>query len=393
MRDASLTHWVGLGIVNKIKNWSPVQANFVVKIKRVPKRLSAQNSVWRMTGMSPLLGRDTTTGLLACERRRPESEEQSGADLSRRCNLSAVLVVVIHDLEAGRASVWRRNRLDRDKHLREMRPNHFRSMFRMSHACFQSILATIGTFMDRDQMTILLRFAQTDRGKTGSFPRYRELILVNNQLSVLSSGVFAGLSSLQWVCVFLVAEYWDTVLEWKCWLSIITWHTNLNFGLRGIACRVTGIPRAFVCHTSCWLQYSRPALRIAYTRKSLKLFRLAQQRSVRRHRWCEWTPLTKSSSKNNFDSARQSFAWSYPTCWTSTEASSLIMLACPWWIFPSVWLTRLSYGSSVSVNWLCSSMFGPFIVQFNTLSVSSLLYLYLDICMCICMYIRRYTDI
>ena len=25
-------------------------------------------------------------------------------------------------------------------------------------------------------------------------------------------------------CVFLVAEYWDTVVEWKCWFPIITWH-------------------------------------------------------------------------------------------------------------------------------------------------------------------------
>ena len=146
------------------KNWSPVQANFVVKIKRVPKRLSsmAQNSAWSMTGMSTLLGRDTTAGLLACKRRRLESEQQSAADLSRRRNLCAVLAVVIHDLETDRASVWRRNRLDWDKYLREMRPNHFRSMFRMSHACFLSILATIGTFMDRDQMTIVLRFAQTE---------------------------------------------------------------------------------------------------------------------------------------------------------------------------------------------------------------------------------------
>ena len=91
------------------KNWSPVQANFVVKIKRVPKRLSsmAQTSAWSMTGMSTLLGRDTTAGLLACKRRRLESEQQSAADLSRRCNLCAVLAVVIHDLEAGRGEiVW-----------------------------------------------------------------------------------------------------------------------------------------------------------------------------------------------------------------------------------------------------------------------------------------------
>jgi hypothetical protein len=58
------------------KNWSPVQANFVVKIKRVPKRLSnmPQNSAWIMTGMSTLLDRDTTSGLLAWKHRRLESE-------------------------------------------------------------------------------------------------------------------------------------------------------------------------------------------------------------------------------------------------------------------------------------------------------------------------------
>jgi hypothetical protein len=110
----------------------------------------AQNSAWNLTGMSTLLGRDTTAGQQACKRRRLESEQQSAADLSRRRNLCAVLAVVIHDLETDRASVWRRNRLDWDKYLREMRHNHFRSMFRMSHACFLSILATIGKFMERD---------------------------------------------------------------------------------------------------------------------------------------------------------------------------------------------------------------------------------------------------
>ncbi len=54
-------------------------------------------------------------------------------------------------------------------------------------------------------------------------PRYRALYLSNNQLSALEPGVFAGLLSLQWVCVFLVAEYWD-LPEWQCCFSINTWH-------------------------------------------------------------------------------------------------------------------------------------------------------------------------
>jgi len=62
-----------------------------------------------------------------------------------------VLAVVIHDIEADRACVWRRNRLNWDQYLREMRHNHFRAMFRMSHACFLTILAKVGTFMERDQ--------------------------------------------------------------------------------------------------------------------------------------------------------------------------------------------------------------------------------------------------
>ena len=163
-RHTSCTFWLGHSTRESAAPRGLRYRDFVVKIKRVPKRLSsmAQNSAWSMTGMSTLLGRDTTAGLLACKRRRLESEQQSAADLSRRRNLCAVLAVVIHDLEADRASVWRRNRLDWDKYLREMRHNHFRSMFRMSHACFLSILATIGTFMDRDQMTIVLRFAQTE---------------------------------------------------------------------------------------------------------------------------------------------------------------------------------------------------------------------------------------
>ena len=85
------------------------------------------------------------------KRRRLETEEKSAADLSRRQNLCTVLAVVIHEVEADRAGVWRRNRLDWDKYLREMRHNHFRSMFRMSHACFLTILEQIGPFMERDR--------------------------------------------------------------------------------------------------------------------------------------------------------------------------------------------------------------------------------------------------
>ena len=54
--------------------------------------------------MSTLLGRDMTAGLLACKRRRLQSEQQSTVDLSRHRNLSVVLAV-IHDLETDRASV------------------------------------------------------------------------------------------------------------------------------------------------------------------------------------------------------------------------------------------------------------------------------------------------
>ena len=102
-----------------------------------------------MTGMSTLFGRDTVEGFMACKRRRLESEQKSAADLSRHRNLCAILAVVIHDIEADRAVLWRRNRLDWDQYLREMRHSHFRSMFRMSDACFLTILEKIGTFMQR----------------------------------------------------------------------------------------------------------------------------------------------------------------------------------------------------------------------------------------------------
>jgi hypothetical protein len=119
---------------------------------RVPKRIvqgMTSNAVWNMAGMSALLGRDTVDGFLACKRRRMESEQQSAADLFRRRQLCAMLAVVIHDIEADRAVVWRRNRLDWDKYLREMRHSHFRSMFRMSYACFLTILVKIGPFLER----------------------------------------------------------------------------------------------------------------------------------------------------------------------------------------------------------------------------------------------------
>jgi hypothetical protein len=101
--------------------------------------------------MSNLIDTDTTTGLLACKRRRIETEEKSAADLSRRQNLCAVLAVVIHEIEGDRTDVWWRNHLDWDKYLREMRHNHFRSMFRMSYACFLTILEQMGPFMERDR--------------------------------------------------------------------------------------------------------------------------------------------------------------------------------------------------------------------------------------------------
>ena len=99
-----------------------------------------------MNVLSTLLGRDTEAALQQCKRRRLESEELSAADLTRRRNLCAVLAVVIHDIEADRACVWRRNHLNWDKYRWEMSHNHFRAMFRMSHACFLTILAKVGTW-------------------------------------------------------------------------------------------------------------------------------------------------------------------------------------------------------------------------------------------------------
>jgi hypothetical protein len=51
-------------------------------------------------------------------------------------------------------------------------------------------------------------------------PRCRSLYLNNNQLSALPSDIFAGLSSLQWVCVFLVAEDWDTF----AWVQVLIYY-------------------------------------------------------------------------------------------------------------------------------------------------------------------------
>jgi hypothetical protein len=61
--------------------------------------------VWTMTGMSTLFDRDTVDGFKVSKHRRLESEEESAADLSRRRNLSTVLTVVIHDIEADRDGV------------------------------------------------------------------------------------------------------------------------------------------------------------------------------------------------------------------------------------------------------------------------------------------------
>ncbi len=76
---------------------------------------------WSMTGMSTLFGRDTVEGFKTSKHRRLESEQKSSEDLSRRRNVCAILAVVIHDIEADRAVLWRRNRLDWDKYLQEMR--------------------------------------------------------------------------------------------------------------------------------------------------------------------------------------------------------------------------------------------------------------------------------
>ncbi len=79
---------------------------------------------WSMTGMSTLFGRDTVEGFKDSKRRRLESEQKSAEDLSRRRNVCAILTVVIHDIEADRAVLWRRNRLDWDKYLQEMWHSH-----------------------------------------------------------------------------------------------------------------------------------------------------------------------------------------------------------------------------------------------------------------------------
>jgi hypothetical protein len=108
------------------------------------RRTMEAEMAWSMTGMSTLFGRDTVEGFKASKRRRLESEQKSAEGLSRRRNVCAIFAVVIHDIEADRAVLWRRNRLDWDKYLQEMRHSHFRSMFRMSHACFLTILDKTG---------------------------------------------------------------------------------------------------------------------------------------------------------------------------------------------------------------------------------------------------------
>jgi hypothetical protein len=57
-------------------------------------------------------------GFKVSKRRRLESEQKSAEEMSCRRNVCAILGVVIHDIEADRVVLWRRNRLDWDKYLR-----------------------------------------------------------------------------------------------------------------------------------------------------------------------------------------------------------------------------------------------------------------------------------
>jgi hypothetical protein len=70
-------------------------------------------------------------------------------------------------------------------------------------------------------------------------PRYRGLQLDNNQLSALPPDIFAGLSSLVWVCVFLVAVYRVLCLSesFECVLSVCTYECIWQlFDLTSNAC-------------------------------------------------------------------------------------------------------------------------------------------------------------
>ena len=176
-----------------------------------PKDTMEAEMAWSMTGMSTLFGRDTVEGFKASKRRRLESEQKSAEDLSRRRNVCAILAVVIHDIEADRAVLWRRNRLDWDKYLQEMRHSHFRSMFRMSHACFLTILDKIGTFMERHltksenaggyispsmQLGMALRFCAG-----GSY------LDIHDRYGVSSSSFY----SLVFACLELIVEHYPIV--------------------------------------------------------------------------------------------------------------------------------------------------------------------------------------